>query len=267
MKTIVLVWTQKVNNFTTTNDFAFWGLGDMLRGVYGIFQLAEKLGCEFILDYSLHPISQCLCPKNHSYSTLIAENKDNIPFILYDSVESYSKETLTTKDVVYFNATCNLDVFNTPPNAELKQYIQSSLTPNAEFQSYIDDRLSKIPFPSFTIFHYRLGDNELVRNTPDNLESYISHFKGLYKPEIPTILLSDSSTFKEIVHSQLNVFMFHEPIGHIGYHTELAQLMYSLFEFILLTKASSIQTYTIYGYISGFPRIANCIYNIPLVQI
>ena len=51
MKTIIQVWTHKVCNLTTTDDYAFWGIGDMIRGTIKLYQLCKRLNYKFISSY------------------------------------------------------------------------------------------------------------------------------------------------------------------------------------------------------------------------
>jgi len=41
----------------------------------------------------------------------------------------------------------------------------------------------------------------------------------------------------------------------------------TLFEFFVLTRANSIKTHSVYRWLSGFARIANEIYDVPLQRI
>jgi len=37
-----------------------------------------------------------------------------------------------------------------------------------------------------------------------------------------------------------------------------------VFEFFLMTRAAKIQTYTVYTWVSGFAKIAQLVYDVPL---
>jgi hypothetical protein len=266
-KTIILVWTQHVSNLTTTDTDNFWGLADMLRGVYGLYNLAESLGYTFLLDYSLHPISQLLCPRPHAYSDFVHSNKDKIPFVLAPYIDYYISKTFESNDVVYFNTNCSREAFNTPISPQLRTYLQTLLQPNAEFQQYIQSQIAKLPFTNFSILHYRLGDNGLVRNLDENLEPFLQSVRNAYDPTVNTVLLTDSVSFRNAVRNTFPIFTFTEPIGHIGYHNSREQLKQSLFEFLLLSKADYILSYTIYGGLSGFTHIGHTIYDVPLIPV
>ena len=62
----------------------------------------------------------------------------------------------------------------------------------------------------------------------------------------------------------INIFKFNNEIAHIGRSGDIEAIMNTLFEFIVLTRANSIKSYTIYRWVSGFVNIANYIYDIPL---
>jgi hypothetical protein len=260
MKTIIHIWKQTVTNFPLES---FWGIGDMLRGTYGLYLLCKKNGYKLIVDISLHPISQFLVHEPHEYSDIVMNYKDNIQFVLDYIIEEYCNKVFSISDVAIFATNCNLDVYNTPPTEDLKDFIKKFLTPTPYFKEYFDKMYNTIPHIPFNIIHMRLGDLELTGKKIDT--EYDTFYKYIEDVPYNSILLSDSTYFKEYVESKdTNIFMFHTRMVHLGYTTDPIGIRDTLFEFLLLTRASSIKSYSVYSWKSGFVTIANIIFDVPL---
>ena len=77
-KTIIHVWTQDFLELDGTKSKEFFGFGDLIRCSIELYKLCKCMNYNFILDISLHPISQFYNEYKHEYSELISENKDKI---------------------------------------------------------------------------------------------------------------------------------------------------------------------------------------------
>ena len=269
MATIIQVWTQNAQRlYNDDPDFiTFVGLGDLIRGSIGLYRLSKKLGCDFIIDFSLHPISNFLQIKKHKFSHLISKEK-TIYAVDWPRVMPYIYEKFQNADYAIFATNGCLELYDEPATLDLQNFIKDILIPNNEFQLYIDMQLNKLPFKSYNILHFRLGDNEFKKRIIiDTYKKAISIFNKTYDKNSNTILLSDSNILKQLVKQESNIFMYLDNIAHIGGHTDLNAIKFTLFEFFLLIKADSIKTYTDHWWISGFVKVASYIYNIPLIEI
>lgn len=266
MKTLILVWTQSPSNVKVIDSEWRFGIGDLLRGSIGAIQYCEKYGYECIIDISLHPISTLLNVCEHKYSKLIQQNKDNIYAILPNNVHQHVQDVFKDKDVVYFFSNFGLDVFGLDPSNKVKEYITTLLSPNSMFSDYIDTMMKHLPWNKFDILHFRLGDSEVINEyTKTDYTSHINHLTKYIEGH--NILLSDSCLFKEFVAKNTDIFMYDQPVAHLGFHSNVDKIKHTMFEFILLTKAQKIKTYSVYGWTSGFVKIANYIYNVPLIKL
>jgi hypothetical protein len=264
MKTIVFVWSQKYYTHELKRLEWTHGLGDLLRGTVGILRYCEKRGYECIIDISLHPVSQFLLVKPHRYSQFIQENKDNIKGLSqYEPVKEIDKE-LEDKDFAYLFTSFTDAEYDIPITPIIKQRIHELLTPNYLLSTYITSMNDDIPFPDFSILHFRVGDDELVleKNNCD-YTPYINRIRNTNTSK--TILLSDSTVLKKL--AKPYIFTFDVPIAHVGVHSEAAHIKHTLFEFMLLSKATKIYTHSIYCWTSGFVNIINYIYDVPLQSI
>jgi hypothetical protein len=140
------------------------------------------------------------------------------------------------------------------------------LSPNVELENIIREKLLPLQNSPYSIVHFRLGDDEMVRKNylNDNYEKYLTIIRE--KREVTDIFMSDSQTLKEKVREDPSFFMFDVQIGHIGYHSDHL-LRDSLFEFFVLTRAQQIKSYTNMSWTSGFVNTAHIIYNVPLVLL
>lgn len=262
MKTIIHVWTHDICNYTVTPLYARFGLGDLLRGTVGMLQYCEQRGYQCIIDTSLHPLSQLLVSPVHPYSDLIQANKGNIKGI-FSGVEQFIETELQNKDVVFLFSNFGLDVYDRPISPHVLSAVQKVLTLQPEVAAYIDTKLQSVPYTPFSIVHFRLGDEDLICGETGNYDEYVKILASA--SEENQILLSDSSRFKESVKDR--IFTFDEPVSHVGYHTDRNQLLHTVFEFILVTRAKHIRTFSVYGWTSGFVKSASYIFGIPLTVI
>lgn len=261
MKTIIQVWTHKCVNMPQNDTQNFWGIGDMLRGTIFLFQLCKKHNYKFIVDIQLHNLSNYLEYETHEYTDIIKQNENNIPFVC--EVENYIKNN--DNDVLYFFTNRYVE---TQLDDETKSFMKKLLSPNKELKDYISYTLNNIP-NNYNIIHYRLGDEELVRNNSNNnINKYIEHFKK--NVENNDLLLSDSpffkNTIKNLEFNGTNTIMLDIVPKHIGYSNN-ESIKDTLLEFFLITKAVKIKTYSIYFWTSGFVTWISNIYDIPLIKI
>lgn len=220
------------------------------------------------MDFSLHPIGDFLQVVEHEYSALVHEQKDTVPFV--ESLSNISQVTNfidnNNSNVILMCTTFGLYVYENPVIcSELRQFISTVLMPTNEFQKYIDANFEKIPSKPYSIIHYRLGDDEMVYNNDKKHTNtlYASHV--LANKRDTDILLSDSNSLKKAILEQNgNIFMFNEPICHIGVSTDKSMIRQTLLEFFIIMKATSVKSYSYYFWQSGFVKFICTIYNIPL---
>jgi hypothetical protein len=259
-KTVVLVWKLSYNNYPKTLNDAFWGIGDLIRGAIGLYKLSKKYNFDLIVDKSLHPISHILKNDKHIYSNYIQEN--NIPLVLPEDVDHYIYTNLRYNNIIYMYSNMPLNSYDGEISDELRHFINYILRPREEFKCIVDELLSKLN--TYSIIHYRLGDDELVRSLNGiNYENVYSHLLNNYKPD--SILITDSTQFKNLVKTRnANIKILDTKICHIGHEQSYDALRDTLLEYFILTKATNIKSFTCYGWISGFVYSVHKIFEIPL---
>ena len=264
MKTLVHVWTQSPCNVHVTDMTYRWGLGDQIRSSIGTLRFCERAGINCIIDLSLHPISALLVPQKHKYSDLLQTNKDSIHALLTHELGSFLQNQFAISDVAFCYVAWGVDVYSIPPSPCEIAAMNELLTPNTMFARYIKDMTCALPWPVYSILHFRLGDVEVIQEKKDtNYESIFAIAKTHMTPT--DILLSDSAVFKE--KCRLPLFTFKNSRAHLGFHADADKIKHTLFEFFLLKSATSIKTYSVYGWSSGFVTVAAYLYGIPLIKI
>ena len=255
MKVIIQAWTQNCVNAPQTETENFWGIGDFLRGTIQLYMLSKKLGFQFYVDISLHPMSKYLMPLENPYTSVIQANKENIKLIPSNINLEEIIPTLT--DGLYFfftNAQCTY-----PISTECQEFIKNILIPIPS----LEHELSMFPFKKYEIMHLRLGDKELLNNGSAIVSQELIRMVQKNKGD-NTILISDSLSIKQNPDILKYVYITDTKPKHTGKCTDSDSMKDTLIEFLLITRSSYIKTYSCYQWRSGFVDWAHKIYDIPI---
>lgn len=268
-KIVVFVLKQQYYNYKQTSTDNFWGMGDMMRSIYGMYKKSKKYNFKLIIDISNHPISKYLENIIHDYISPMNDIVHTIPFLVRDEIDAHLRNHMnSTNEVTYIGGHCGLDAY-TPSeyDQETKIFIKRMIRPNTEFLSFFNEKIGDLNISDMNVIHYRLGDNELVLHNVNNNKIKYCYQHMLQHLNANSILLTDSSALKSYIKEQkCNIHMFDHDIGHIGRDTSYHTIMNSLFEYFLLTKVKSINTHSVYGWISGFTYSVHKIYDIPITS-
>ena len=267
-KTAILVWKSSFFNNPRTRTNCYWGIGDMLRGVIGVYKLSKKYNFDLILDNSLHPLSMLLKSDTHRYTEHIKAIQDTIPLYMPDDVEGLLVEKLVnslTNEPLCFYSNMPLSSYDGIMTEDLKQFIEYVMKPMPAFEEYTNSKLSELKLKEYTILHYRLGDDELVLDGRNSI-SYDNVYTHLLKNYKETdVVITDSKYFKTMIRergSQIRVL--DTKICHLGFEDSYESLQDTLFEFNLLRGAKQIRSFSTYGWISGFVFAVHKIFGTPL---
>ena len=61
---VISLWSTKVSNLEQSIHSNIWGIGDLIRGTFQLYQICRKHNLSFELDFRNHPISQIMIQKN-----------------------------------------------------------------------------------------------------------------------------------------------------------------------------------------------------------
>jgi hypothetical protein len=271
MKTIIHTWSNNFNinqehvckyNYLKETNFYF-GLGDLIRSTIKLFHLSKIMHFRLIVDIQHHPISNFLKSYEHEFSEYVRDNKNNIQYVCYGGVEDYINETKSEKDILLILTN---DFYEGDVSIECKNFIKKILRPNDNFQNFINNKISKIPFNIFNVYHYRINDNDFLNKTEEIIyENFLVHFKN--NKEYNDVLITDTINLKKYIYLNEDVFVFDTKICHLGLSSDLDEIRDTLFELFLLSYATKIKTYCKIHNISGFVKWIACVYDVELVLI
>ena len=275
--TVIHCWTNNCNNvkYNPNDVSSYWGIGDLIRGTIKLYQLQKYLNFNLIVDISLHPLSYFIENTVHDYSTIIEENKNNISYYFIYTLKDYLDKELNNinnnqKEKIILLTTNDKTIETIPITNQCKQFMMNILKPNQEFQHYLDTIINNLPIKSYNIFHIRLGDNFLIKNSTDtiNFKEFVDNFitsNSLNPTE--DIIITDNKLLKKYIQTETDLFTLNTNITHLGIDNEKDIIRDTLVEFFLLKDAKQIKTYSIYEWISGFVIWISKIYDIPLLHI
>jgi hypothetical protein len=217
---------------------------------------------ELIVDIQHHPISKFLKCTNTKYKDFVNKNVNNIEFVMPGQVEKYIESNENDVIMLLTNDLCDESAIDD----ECKEFIKSIFMPTDFFKEYISIKMDDVSIDDYNIMHFRLGDNELVRQNVTQPNNEIVD-KLIKRKENKDILISDSEHFKKYVEKNVDINMFNTRTVHFGYQKRPSEIMDTLFEFFLLMNARKIKTYSVYTWISGFVYWVHKIYDVPLEQM
>lgn len=270
-KTLVYVIKQEYITHKRTNTDNFWGLGDIIRIMYFMYKKSFVSNYKLIIDISHHPISHYLEYIPHKYTNEV-NNQLNTIQLITDNIDSTIENDFKNKDIIYIAVHCGLNAYDkTDYDIDIKLFVKRYLRPIFEMKQYINQKINELQLSDINIIHYRLGDQELVQKNVDDIKmTMISKcYNHLLNNLLPnSLLLTDSNIFKNYIreNNMNNIILFNHTIGHIGFHNKLDEIKNSLVEFFIATKSKSIQTYSIYPWISGYMYSIHKVYDIPIID-
>ena len=264
--TILFIWKQSYYNLPRNGMNNFWGFADMLWGTLSTYQLCKKLNYNFIVDFSLHPISQFF--KNTSSLTInqLKQVEATTTFIAHNNIESFIQSQIKTSNNNFVSLATNTRTYNITLDDRI--WFENTFQPLLPLQSSINSILEKLP-PNFITKHIRLGDNYLINNQDQsNLFQQILNNFILSLSNINTAIFVcvDSPKFKDFLlnnTSSSNIILTNHHPTHLGISTNNDQILYTLAEFFVMCRSSFIYSYK--G--SGFSALPHYIYNIPYHQL
>jgi len=286
MKTVIHTWTHEFNidqihlnkyNYFNETNFYF-GLGDLIRSTIKLYYLSKLFNFNLIVDLQLHPISEFLKVEKHEFSEYVLNNKHKVNYVCYGAVEDYLKniqsksesepESGSESESNYEN---DVHLILTNDFYELeeidndcKNFIKKIFTPTEIFKQFIFNKINKIPFNKYTIFHYRVNDNEFLNKNEDiNYEYFLNHL--LKHKENNDVLITDTKKLKKYLYLSDDIFMFETKICHLGLSKDSDEIRDTLFELFLVIYSSKIKTYCKIHSVSGFVKWVGKVYDIPIV--
>lgn len=249
------------------NDrLGFFGFMDYVRGCLSMFYICKENNWYFEADYSNHSIAKYLINNNSKYSEI--KSKGKIFFLEqrnYDAVKNFIREN----DVAMFFTNLWYDI--EPLTEDAKMFIKSSFIPNEFLQLKINETMENLNLINgeFNCIHIRMGDNKLVYNNIINETKYDEVGNIIFDKlrEIKytkNIIISDDYDAKKYIANKYGYEYIDNIPCHVGNIKNQNDVINTLIDYFIMSKAANIITYSIYGG-SGFSHWCSKIFDIKLI--
>jgi hypothetical protein len=267
-KTIIFSMTHTPKNFKPYNDNIgnnMWGIGDVVRGLIGLYKYCKTNNFYFYIDAQNHLLNKYLDISYNPYKEFVKEKSEDIYFLPASSKpDDYINNYDKNEPVCLFTNMCFDDIIDDSDKNFIKQ---NFLIPKPVILERIKELISGNIY-DYEILHCRLGDNEFIyENDHKKYQSIYEYVKKHINEK--TILLCNSIHFKNYVRKNYpKIRQFETKTAHLGYQNSSKEgIIDTLSELFIMTRANKIYTFSEYGHMSGFTKIANDIYDIPVLDI
>jgi hypothetical protein len=265
------------------------GIGDFLRGSVFLKQALDQVGINFDIDFTYHPISSFLVKPsvvNYEKEEIFDVEKfiKKDPATYLDSLRLKTQEILNLKKSKIFLLTnfsdCifldTKDFAKIGMSNECRKFFQKRI----KFTKPVHNLFKSINLPKkYNVVHFRCGDYELVsggggkpgvtnnKNYKVDYQQCLALVRKIKNP----IVLSDSNKLKyfleengcKIIHKN-SQHSSANPGSITGIQYEDDKMLHVCLDMLIMSKASSIQTYSVYPWFSGFSFWTAKIHNVPI---
>lgn len=272
VKKIIMVYQLKYTNG------GIYGIGDFIRGCFCLIRICKKMGLEFDIDLSNHPVSMYI--EGHNKNVNLNYNNIAKMDISYNVLEHMLKSRnlfvtdftnllRTINQEVYYTSSNSFPVFKIePPDIE---FIKSKFMPSEQTQKDIEQEMTSLNLINidFSVIHIRTGDNCLFGNTKLNHNTVINLFNKLSvllnNKNHKYLILSDNVNLKVYFKRYANCVFQTKPITHLGEQPVLKdnEVKNTMLDFYIMSYAKNIYSYSVYGHGSGFSKGCAILFNIP----
>ena len=258
---VISLWSTKVSNLEQSIHSNIWGLGDLIRGTFQLYQICRKHNLSFELDFRNHPISQIMIQTSE-----FKYNASKINFHIFLNTLEMEKFILKAaknekKDLFIMTNGC-LPLSDVYAN-HFKKFINKHFQLKSEYRRLLEKSL---PSPkSYDILHIRLGDDSLIENKNIITKNILMILRSHLNKD--TILISDSNHLKDYAKRNFSGRILPTKPTHFGLKINAKQTFDNYLEFNILKGANNIKTFSNYSWISGFVYIPSIIYGIPIINL
>ncbi|MBT3067041.1 hypothetical protein [Rhodoferax sp. U11-2br] len=240
------------------------GFGDFLRGSFFLAIFCRENRMLLVIDFSQHPIGkfvQSVCfPDTSSITPEEFFNDKKAELLPY-------LRALTPGQVALI--TTHANVVEAEITDADRLLIQSYMCFSDEVTNKVAATIEKIGSPHFAVVHVRVADEDM--HNPDVVvRGLIGYIK---KNVVPVwgkhvVVLSNNGKLKNMLSVHFKLHMTTTSAVHLGEcNTTDLHVRDSLIDFALLSKASHIYSYSVYGWTSGFSKHCSNLFDIPYTRI
>ena len=249
-----------------------YGFGDFIRGCFYLLQICNKIGIQFDVDVSNHPMSNYI--EGHIKNPYIQYDEiykhENLPHLLFHALKNTNSQN-------YCLCTNSFPLFNI--KQEEIEFIKQRLQPNPAMKTDIEQEMTTLNLASkqFSVIHIRSGDAFLLKSGANKEQSknWIDKMFSLLTPILQDkttnyLILSDSNQLKLLFKKYDNCIVQIKPITHLGIGNITDEnVKNTMMDFYLMSHSNKIFSISIYGHGTGFSKWCSILNNIPykIIQI
>ena len=276
-KTIYLVWRNKIKDSVTHHGF-----GDKLRGAIFLYQYCKEKNINFKIDATDDICSDFLKNVVSPDYTKI-KDQEIMDFAQKPNEEIKAKinslfsiNRLFSINNGFIKPRNSIYIYtNALPNDlnnDDKEFAKFICEPNDNIKSEVNEKIKSLP-ENFGIKHFRFKDDVFNNDITIDNKLFEKYFFLLAENSTSTdVLFTNSNNFKKYAKEQLEIKTVDCnnllcKIEHIGASSDNESVKNSFIEFLILSKAKYIKSYTTYGWPSNFVHWPAKIYDIPFENV
>ncbi len=234
------------------------GLGDFIFGCLKIHEIATEFGRIPSIDISQHPISNFLHHEISETGPVINVFHDD-----HDVLFLRNKTVFTNKRPRFAPTMASRDFV-------LTHALRFSTFAEKDFQELVAE--NKLSAGRYSVTHLRIGDHQLLQTQEGSIElestvNAIKRASSRNRVLKESLFLADS----ELIRGQLQAAglrTLNSPVAHLGnLGSSLAAVKFSLMEYRILLRASSIFQISAYPWGSAFSETASILGNVPMTKM
>lgn len=255
---IIFTLTQNPCNVKVTEYDNIWGLGDIIRGLIGVYQLCKKNNFQLYYNIDLHPVAKFL-DNDSSHFEYINEHQNEIYF--YNNENDIINNLHADKPLLLLS---NLK-FKDELTEDCISYVKRFLNTNRFFNQRVSNDNIYFNEHSYSVLHYRIagirGDQKQFFHKK-NFHNYLQHINKYYQNNM--IVLCDNQEFKDTLDPRIKTSK--SLIGHFGIETN-DEIMFGILLDMHLMKHANIIYYHPTNGPSGLIKIINYLWKIKLIKL
>ena len=259
---VISLWSTKVSNLEQSIHSNIWGLGDLIRGTFQLYQICRKHNFSFELDFRNHPISQIMIQKSEFNYYKTPEINFHI-FLNTIEMEKFILKAANNENNNLFIMTNGCLPLSDIYSYDFQKFINKHFQLQSEYMKLLEKYLPSQK--SYEVLHIRLGDDYLIENKNKITKSISMILRSNLNKN--TILISDSNHLKDYAKRYFSARILPTQATHFGLKINPKQTFENFLEFNILRGANKIKTFSNYSWISGFVYVPSIIYGIPLTNL
>jgi hypothetical protein len=240
------------------------GFGDYLRGSIGLAILAQEQGFSLKIDLSHHPVGAFLRDKRPptalpgEVSEFFNERAHLLPeFVAH--LRDDASVSLTTN--------CCPDVGKVTD--AVRQLVRTQLSWDESIESRAEEVQRNISEGTFAILHVRVADGRFHAWSAANgslCRRIERHVLPAWRGRLA--VLSNNQAVKKALSERYNLPFVSTDAVHLGECNGLeSKIRDTLVDFAIMSRASTIFSYSEYSWDSGFSRWCACLYDVPFISM